>query len=87
MVNVAKIKSQIERFLADQVSLGDFNEWLARNTWNVTREQPNSQARILAGRIELALAEYSEGHLSLRDLRKRLAAIVSAQRLAANEDL
>jgi len=56
MLTEGKIKAQVRRLLAHEQSLNDFNEWLARNTWNITKEQPDSRARSLAGQIELALA-------------------------------
>jgi len=53
---------------------------------NLTQEQPDSQARTVAGQIELALAEYSNGHLSMNDLRERLAELPGGQGLGANQN-
>jgi hypothetical protein len=86
MLTVSEINDQIGRFLAQQQSLNDLNEWMARNTWNITQEQPDSQARTIAGQIELALAEYSNGDLTLSDVRERLAELVVGSGLAANQD-
>jgi len=86
MLTVAEISREVQRLLAQQQSLNDFNEWLAKNTWNITQEQPDSAARTLAGQIELALAEYSNGDLGLSDLRGRLSALVVGSGLAANQD-
>ena len=86
MLTVAEISREVQRLLAQQQSLNDFNEWLAKNTWNITQEQSDSAARTLAGQIELALAEYSNGDLGLSDLRGRLSALVVGSGLAANQD-
>lgn len=86
MLTVGEINDQIGRFLAHEQSLNDLNEWMARNTWNITKEQPDSQARAVAGQVELALAEYSNGDLTLSDLRHRLSSLLVGSGLAANQD-
>jgi hypothetical protein len=86
MLTVSEIDDQIGRFLTQQQSLNDLNEWMARNTWNITQEQPDSQARAVARQIELALAEYSNDDLSLSDLRDRLSTLIAGSGLAANQD-
>jgi hypothetical protein len=85
MVTVSQIKIQIRRLLDHERSLDDFNQWLASNSWNITKEQPNSKARAMTGEIELALAEYSEGHLSMHDLRERLSALLSSPRMRSRD--
>jgi hypothetical protein len=86
MLTVAEIKAEVDRLLNQKQSLNDLNEWMARNTWNITKEQPDSQARAVAGQVELALAEYSNGDLTLGDLRERLSALIVGSGLAANQD-
>ena len=67
-------------FLAHEQTLNAFNEWLTRSTWNLHRQNP--EVRELAGAIELALAECSNGDLSGNDLRKRLAGLIAVQRIS-----
>ena len=84
MATTLEIKDQLGRFLVNEQSLNEFNIWLAQNTWNIHLEEPDVQS--LVGEIELALAEYSNGDLTLSDLRERLAELVVGSGLAANQD-
>ena len=86
MLTVSEKNHQIGRFLAHGQSLNDLNEWMVRNTWNITQERPDSQARTVAGLIELAVAEYSNGDLTLSDLRERLSSLIAGSGLPANQD-
>jgi hypothetical protein len=78
MATVAEIREQLLVFLAQEQSLNAFNEWLTRNTWNIHLE--SAEVRELAGDVELALAEHSNGILSRDELRARLAELIMSQR-------
>ncbi len=78
MITVPELNGRMARYLSGEVSLNQFNEWLAETTWNVTQQQPGSQAQKLVGAIEMALAEYSDRKLSLDELRKRFSDLLSA---------
>ncbi len=82
MATIGEVNDQIVRFLAQEQSLDTFNEWLARNTWDIA---PNSPAWSLIGRVERALAEYSNGHLALDNLRKQMSDIVTVQHVGISE--
>ena len=84
MITVPQVSDQIVRFLAGEQSLNDLNGWLAKYTWDVTQQQPNSNVQSLVGNGELALAEYSNRHLSLAELRKRLSEMVPNRQLPAH---
>lgn len=77
MATALAISDQVVRHLAGEQSLTDFSIWLTRHTWNIHREEP--QVRNLVGEIELALTDYSNGHSSEAELRRRLLGLVSLQ--------
>jgi hypothetical protein len=82
MVTASEIYQQLVKFLAGEQTLDSFHAWLAANTWDIPSD---SSPWKLAGRIELALAEYSNNHLSRQDLRGRLLDIASVQRVGTQE--
>ena len=82
MATALAISDQVVRHLVGEQSLADFSIWLTRHTWNIHREEP--QVRNLVGEIELALTEYSNGHSSAAELRRRLLGLVSVQYVGAS---
>jgi hypothetical protein len=76
LIDIAQIREQVSRYLANQQSLSDFNEWLIAETWNLSPEDA-SGLRPLFGSIERTIAEYDAGHLSVEDLRSKLAVLAS----------
>ena len=78
MATATEIREQLTRFLAHEQPLNSFVEWLTRNTWNIHRA--DAEVRELAGSIELELAEYSNGHLTAKELRSKLSALARGRR-------
>jgi hypothetical protein len=74
MANLQEIRRELARFLAHEVTLDAFNEWLSRNTWNIQRE--SSPVKDLVGAIELMLVEFSNGHRSETEVREHLTALL-----------
>lgn len=68
------IRIHLARYLADQISLDDFDAWLAAATWDVERGDEH-EAHWLAAEIMLRLAEFSRGHWSEADLRERFSGL------------
>ena len=79
MVAELEIRKRLARFLANELSLDDFEDWLVQGSWNAHREG-EGPAQQLAYAIELRLAEHSSGHLSLQELRDELAPFVKQYR-------
>jgi hypothetical protein len=77
LIDIAQIREQVSRYLANQQSLSDFNAWLIAETWNLSPEDA-SGVRSLFGSIELTIAEYDAGHLTIEDLRNKLGALASS---------
>lgn len=70
-----EIREQLARYLANEISLEEFQGWFVPATWNV--EQTNNPiAAELAHEIELRLAEFSNGHWTEDDLRSLLGPLV-----------
>lgn len=68
------IRRHLVSYLAGDVSLDEFTNWLVRATWNI-ENTGNASARELAYAVELTLAEYSSGLLTLEELRAELHAL------------
>jgi hypothetical protein len=80
MATATEIREQLTRFLAHEQPLNSFVEWLTRNTWNIHRA--DAEVRELTGSIELELAQYSNGHLTAKELRSKLSALACGRRAA-----
>src|SRR5688500_10763648 len=64
-------ENEIREQLLALSDLDAFEDWVARQSWDMQKDSdPNAQK--LVGKIELALAEYSNGHLSEFELRQQL---------------
>ncbi len=66
-----KIRLQLARYLVGEAPLAEFEESFLPATWDVTPETDPSAAPLVA-EIHLALAEFSNGHLSEAELKQRL---------------
>jgi hypothetical protein len=78
MATDQEIREELAKFLANAQTLDSLNEWLSRKTWNIHRA--SSSVRDLVGAIELRLAEFSNGHCNLAELREHLAALLADDR-------
>jgi hypothetical protein len=71
-----QIREHLLQLLSNEISLDEFDEWIAQNTWNIQRN-PDLSAQRLAYAIELRLGEFDSGHLLEEQLRKELSNIAS----------
>ncbi|MEK9136781.1 MAG: hypothetical protein AAB393_06620 [Bacteroidota bacterium] len=76
MANVNEIREKLAKYLAEDLSLPDFEDWFVQNSWNV-HQGNDLEARNLVQAIDLRLSEFSSGHLSEEGLRKELAPFTS----------
>jgi hypothetical protein len=65
------IRRNLVSYLAGNAALDEFTSWLVRASWNVG-STGDVEASHLVYSIELALAEYSDGLLTLDELRAEL---------------
>jgi hypothetical protein len=71
------VREHVISFLADELTLPEFQDWLVGATWDVeARREPNIVDVVYE--IKLALAEHSRGDISMPDVRERLRALVEA---------
>ena len=95
MIAESQIRSKLGRFLVNEITLDQFEDWLVQRSWNMQNDSSESAQR-LASAIELRLAEYSSGHLEEQAMREELRPFVSnyvfrvsfgdAKQPTANED-
>ena len=75
MLNVLEVRDQVVRYLQNQMTLADLNDWLTQRSWNMHLDSPLDAQR-LAADLELLLAEYNLGHRSLEQLQDALNDLV-----------
>lgn len=80
MVELNNIREKLAKFLANEISLQDFEDWFVQQTWSVQKED-NQELRQIVHAIELCLSEFSSEHMDEQELRKELAPFVLAQEL------
>jgi hypothetical protein len=61
------INDRISRYLAGQIELSEFHDWFIPATWDVDAE--SAQVKRLAHRVQLFLAEFSNGDRLEDELR------------------
>jgi hypothetical protein len=83
-MSVNEIRTQLAKYLArgvdksqDSISIEQFEDWIAQNTWNI-HQGGEDEASALAYEIEAKLAEYSGGHIDEGVLRSNLLPLVTS---------
>lgn len=76
MIEQFQIREKISRYLRDEISLDQFEDWLVQRSWNMHRDSDEG-AQKLASAVELRLAEHSSGHLDEPALRNELLSLVT----------
>lgn len=71
MIQENDIRGRLVKYLAHELSLDDFEDWFVQNSWNMHKDSSLAAQR-LASRVELLLAEHSNGHISEDTLRDHL---------------
>ena len=71
MISDSQIREKIGRYLRRDLSLDQFEDWIAQQSWNMHKDSSVS-AQKLASAVELRLAEHSSGHLDESALREEL---------------
>lgn len=67
-----ELRGWVVAYVSGRASLREFQEWFVPRSWMLDWAEDPDQARV-AARIELLLAEWSNGHWSEDDLKDRLA--------------
>ena len=82
MIQEAEIRERIANVVQDRLSLDDFEDWVARQSWNMHRDS-NEDAQSLVSEVELALAEYSSNHLDEQELWALLRSLLDEIQITA----
>jgi len=77
MINEAQIRDQLLRYLARQITLNEFEDWIVLQSWNM-HQDADAAAQRLVGAIELRLAEYSDDHLTDEALERELKGLIAS---------
>jgi hypothetical protein len=83
------LREHVIAYLVDEVSLRDFQDRLVGATWDI-EDRGDPHATDMAYEIKLALAEHSQGDISLQELREQLGDLVATVNVAntgANEGI
>ncbi|MGH7907063.1 MAG: hypothetical protein ACREP6_10580 [Candidatus Binataceae bacterium] len=77
MITEAQIQEQLFNYLTRQITLNEFEDWLAVQSWNMHRDSGDAAQRIV-GAIELRFAEYSNNHLTDDAIERELKGLLSS---------
>ena len=83
MVSEAEIRERVAAFLTGELTLDDFEDWLAQNTWNLQPEG-NEHSYRMTHAIEHRLFLYSDNQLNEEGLRDELRPFVERYRAQAS---
>lgn len=75
MIREAEVRERLAAVIEELLPLPEFEDWLIQASWNMHRDSDPS-AQDLVSAVELALSEYSSGHVSLAELRSELASFL-----------
>lgn len=70
-----EIRNWLVRYLAQEISLKEFEDWFVPATWDVEKSK-NPFAVQTAQEIDLRLAEFSNGHITEDELKTLLRPLV-----------
>ncbi len=73
----SEVVSALSQYLAGEISLADFQDWLAPLAWE--SDALDADAADLVDSIQLRLAEFTSGHLTEDELREELRSILRAR--------
>ncbi len=71
---VLELQTRLSRYLSNATTLEEFRDWFDDATWGLAAED-DSVVRRGAGKIELRIAEFTNGHLTELELKGLLGAL------------
>lgn len=83
MASSDQIRTKLLDCIEDRISLRAFEDWFVPSTWNVHLEN-DSQTESLVDEIEINLSEYTDGYLTLDQLRHNLRGLVANRPFASS---
>jgi hypothetical protein len=80
MISVSAIRDKLNQLVGGKIALDEFEDWIVAESWNMHQHSdPIAQAFVSA--IELRLAEYSDGHLSISDMIDEFRLLLAGRRV------
>ena len=76
-------ENEVREKLLAIASVDEFEDWLVQHSWNMHQDSDPS-AQKLVGKIEVALAEYSNGHINEFELRGQLSNLARTYEVTFN---
>ena len=76
-----ELRDRLVAYLADEISLLEFQEWFVPRLWGVD-EHADPTTQELWFEVELRLAEYTSGHRTVEELRESLLPLVRTQSMS-----
>jgi hypothetical protein len=76
-MSIKEIREELAKYLANEIPLDTFEDWIAQNTWNIHQTGDDAAQRI-AYAIDSRLAEYSGGSVDEPSLKEQLAPLVTS---------
>lgn len=76
-----EIRGQLARYLSNEISLDDFEDWFVPRSWNFDAASTPS-LQDMVSEIELLLAEYSNGHITEEDLRQKFLPFATSYKIS-----
>ena len=67
-----EIREAVTHYIAGRISLRQFQEWLAPQTWDIDSKIETGQLRKLVNEIDLLLAEFANDHWTEEELKHKL---------------
>jgi hypothetical protein len=83
MANAQEIRKQLEKLFSYDLSLDEFEDWLARYSWNI-HKSGDEAAQKLAYAIEHQLSIFDDDNSELREALYRVYASASANNLSSD---
>lgn len=78
-------ENEIRAKLLSLSDLDEFEDWIVQRSWNMHRDSEPS-AQKLIGQVELALAEFHNGHVSEAALRQALRNLARNYEISFNQN-
>jgi hypothetical protein len=83
MIAEHQVRQKLAKYLHEEISLDQFEDWLAQRSWNMHRDSEEAAQKLVSA-IELRLAEHSSGHLDSRELHDELLPFVTSYTATVN---
>jgi len=78
-----EIRQQLARYLNGKLTLNEFQDWFVPHSWNF-HQSPSLALQKLVATIELAIAEFTNGDWTARELRDHFNSLLTTYEVDLN---